>query len=64
LKQLGSTAENSVYIGDSDVDIETAINAKIKSVGCEWGFRGKEELVQAGATYTVSKPSDIKDILK
>ena len=27
------------------------------------GFRGKEELVQAGATYTVSKPSDIKDIL-
>ena len=44
--------------------IETAINAKIKSVGCEWGFRGKEELVQAGATYTVSKPSDIKDILK
>lgn len=51
-------------IGDSNVDIETAINAKIKSIGCEWGFRGKEELVQAGATYTVSKPSDIKDILK
>ena len=41
-------------IGDINVDIETAINAKIKSVGCEWGFRGKEELVQAGATYTVS----------
>ena len=42
----------------------TVYQPKIKSIGCEWGFRGKEELVQAGATYTVSKPSDIKELLK
>ena len=51
-------------IGDSNVDIETAINAKIKSVGCEWGFRGKEELVLPEQLILFLKPSDIKDILK
>ena len=64
MQLMESNKNETLMIGDSNVDIETAINAKIKSVGCEWGFRGKEELVQAGATYTVSKPSDIKDILK
>ena len=64
MQLMESNKNETLMIGDSNVDIETAINAKIKSIGCEWGFRGKEELVQAGATYTVSKPSDIKDILK
>ena len=64
MQLMESQKNETLMIGDSNVDIETAINAKIKSIGCEWGFRGKEELVQAGADYTVSKPSDIKDILK
>ena len=64
MQLMESNKNETLMIGDSNVDIETAINAKIKSIGCEWGFRGKEELVQAGATYTVSKPSDIKELLK
>lgn len=62
--QLLETNKNeTVFIGDSNVDIETAINAKIASIGCLWGFRTKEELEAAGATYTVNKPSEIKDLL-
>ena len=41
LKELGSTAESSVYVGDSDVDIETARNSGMDEILCDWGFRGE-----------------------
>ena len=50
-------------IGDSNVDIMTAKNAGITSIGCTWGFRGREELVSAGADYIAEKASDITDII-
>ncbi len=46
-------------IGDSNVDIETAVNAGISSIGCIWGFRGENELSSAGADYIAETPSDI-----
>lgn len=46
-----------VYIGDSDVDVFTAKNAGVKMLGVEWGFRGREELMQAGAS-DVAKTAD------
>ena len=48
-----------VYIGDSDVDIQTAKNTKVKSIGVSWGFRGKEELVNSNADYVVDYPQEI-----
>lgn len=45
--------------GDSDVDIMTAKNAGIASIGCEWGFRGRSELENAGADRIAAVPSDI-----
>lgn len=60
----GVSKNEVVYVGDSDVDIQTAINTKIKSIGCSWGFRGEEELLQAGANFVANKPSDIIDIIK
>lgn len=51
------------YVGDSDVDIQTAINAKVKSIGCSWGFRGKAELLKAGANFVVDHPHEIKEII-
>lgn len=50
-------------IGDSDVDIITAINAGISSIGCLWGFRSYDELNGAGADYIAAKPSDILDFI-
>lgn len=51
------------YIGDSNVDIETANNADMESIGVVWGFRGRKELEEAGATYVVDAPKDIWRIL-
>lgn len=50
-------------IGDSNVDIETAKNAGVQSIGCVWGFRTEKELSDAGANYIVNKPAEIKNII-
>ena len=50
-------------IGDSNVDIQTAKNANLHSIGCEWGFRSKEELINEGAEFIASTPSDIPNIV-
>ncbi len=55
--------EKVFMIGDSNVDIQTAKNANIISIGCEWGFRGRDELEEAGADYIVNKASQITDII-
>ncbi len=51
--------ESVLHIGDSDVDVFTAHNAGIKCIGCSWGFRSRQSLVDAGADYIADKPSDI-----
>ena len=61
MKKLNASAEDTVMVGDSNVDIFTAKNAGIKSIGCLWGFRTKQELEEAGADYIAEKPSDILD---
>lgn len=50
---------NIFMIGDSNVDIQTAKNAGIRSIGCVWGFRSVEELTGAGADYIAETPKDI-----
>lgn len=56
--------ENHVYmIGDSNVDVQTAKNAGIESIGCVWGFRGRAELESEGADFIAEKPADIADII-
>lgn len=46
---LGVKPTECIYVGDSEVDIETAINAGTRSVGVTWGFRGREKLIKADA---------------
>ncbi|MDR1347499.1 MAG: HAD family hydrolase [Prevotellaceae bacterium] len=57
-------ASDCAFIGDSDIDIFTAINAKILPVGVTWGFRSRSELKKAGAKYIVNKPGELLKILK
>ena len=52
-----------LYVGDSDVDIQTAMNAQVKSVGVAWGFRGTGELLEAGADYIINEPKKIMKCL-
>lgn len=64
MKTLNLKPEECLFVGDTNVDINTAAAACVKSVGCLWGFRTKEELIQAGADYIVSDPSEIWDLVK
>ena len=61
LKQVGMPCETAVYIGDSDVDIETARNCGIPCISVLWGFRSRDFLLKHGATTLVSKPEEIFD---
>ena len=49
IKQSGFGKNETLYVGDSDVDVIFAHNAGVKVCGVSWGFRGAEELRQAGA---------------
>ena len=59
MRQLGVTADGAVYIGDSDVDIETARNSGMPCISVLWGFRDREFLLEHGATTLVEKPEQI-----
>ncbi|MDR2652923.1 MAG: HAD family hydrolase [Prevotellaceae bacterium] len=57
-------ASACAFIGDSYIDVLTAINAKILPVGVTWGFRRRDELKNAGARYIINKPKELLNILK
>ncbi|MDD3238850.1 MAG: HAD family hydrolase [Lachnospira sp.] len=59
LKQLNIDCRDAVYVGDSEVDVETAKNAGMDCISVNWGFRTREELLQAGAITIVSHPDEI-----
>lgn len=48
-----------IYVGDSDVDVFTAKNAGVQMVGVEWGFRGRDELNNAGADYVCANTDEL-----
>lgn len=53
----------AVYIGDSDVDYKTSVNAGVDSIMVTWGFRDEEFLRAIGATRFVNRPEEIYDII-
>ena len=59
VKRLQCKREDTVYIGDSDVDIQTAQNAGIDCIAVVWGFRDEEFLRDCGATSLVYSPLQI-----
>lgn len=56
MRQLGVGKEGTVYIGDSDVDIDTARNVGVPCISVLWGFRDRDFLIEHGATHLISKP--------
>ena len=59
MKQLGSTQQECLYIGDSEVDMETAKNAGIACISVAWGFRDRSFLESLGAPVIVDSPEEI-----
>lgn len=59
LAELGSSTDEAVYIGDSEVDLMTAKNSNLPCVAVLWGFRDKEFLIKNGASAFAKTPEDI-----
>lgn len=56
-------AKEVCYVGDSDVDVQTAVNSNLDFIGCAWGFRGEEFLKAHGAKVVINRPEDILNYL-
>lgn len=63
MKELGSTPDTCIYVGDSDVDIATAKNSGIPCISVTWGFRNQEFLIQHGGTHFAHHADDIPTLL-
>ena len=62
-ERLGVKREDCLYIGDSEVDLQTAKNAGMDCISVCWGFRDAEFLKQAGATQLVHTPKELEKLL-
>lgn len=60
LGELGASREEAVYVGDSDVDIETARNAGMPCISVTWGFRDEEFLRAHGGRNFAADPEDVQ----
>ena len=59
LRQLQVTKQDAVYVGDSEVDVETARNSGIPCISVLWGFRSKSFLLSHGATTFIETPNEL-----
>lgn len=59
MKELGASAESTLYVGDSEVDIQTAQNAGVDCLCVTWGFRDKQFLLSQGGENFVDAPAEI-----
>ncbi len=62
-RTLGVLPGECLYVGDSGIDMQTAVAAGMFPVGVLWGFRGKEEIQAAGAQRMISYPSELTGLL-
>lgn len=62
MKELGAEKDSTIYVGDSEVDVQTAENAGIPCIGVTWGFRGRQYL--EGAKFIIDEPEEIINIVK
>lgn len=63
IEKMGVEKSEVLYVGDSDTDMKTAGNAGVTAVGCLWGFRDRETLLEGGADILIEKPFDLLEHL-
>jgi phosphoglycolate phosphatase len=62
-KKYGAKPSETVFIGDSDVDVLTAKNAGMIRLNVTWGYRDRQTLIQSGSQYLADKPEDLIRII-
>ena len=63
LKQLNVSKDEALFVGDSDVDLETGRNANIKTISVSWGFKDKEFLESINADIIIDNPNELLNYL-
>ena len=61
--QIGLSVDQCVYVGDSEVDLQTARNAGMDCISVTWGFRDEVQLIAAGASVLVRTPEELESLL-
>ncbi len=64
MKELGVQPSECVFLGDSGMDVATAVNSGAVPVGELWGFRQRDELLSNGAKYIINKPLELLDLIE
>ncbi|HKL59040.1 MAG TPA: HAD family hydrolase [Sphaerochaeta sp.] len=62
-KKYGLTVENLLYVGDSEVDYQTAVNAGCKHILVSWGFRGREDLARLNPSTLVDSVEELQEAI-
>ena len=63
LRRLGVSKEDALYVGDSNVDLQTALNSGLPCIAVSWGFRGRAKLEEYGAERIIDKPEELLEII-
>lgn len=64
VERMGLAAGDCVYVGDTEVDLETARRAGMDCIAVTWGFRSREQLLNAGATCLADTAEELEKLLK
>lgn len=64
VRELGARKEECLFVGDSDVDMQTARNAGMKKIGVLWGFRDHAALAENHADHIIADPARIVEIAR
>lgn len=63
LEKMSADRKDAVYVGDSEVDVQTGKNAGLPVIGVSWGFRGREKLIASGAETIVDSIEELRQKL-
>lgn len=63
MESCESDRQNTIYVGDSEVDVQTAHAAYIKCIGITWGFRDKEALLANGCDFIAESADELLNML-
>ena len=64
MERLEARPENTLFVGDSNVDVLTGKNGGLTVVGVLWGFRDREELEGAGADFVIGRPEELLGLVR
>jgi phosphoglycolate phosphatase len=63
ITELDATPRETLFVGDSEIDLDTASAAECSFLGAAWGFRGRQALLAAGADRVIDHPGELLEIL-